>query len=89
MRGKCGVLAVTFSVMKNAPCFGDLFFGFPFWDATLECASGARCWIYFFGVDWSVRGLTSPQFEERNFAVKVLLISMLMGWSWEVPMTVE
>jgi hypothetical protein len=36
MRGKRGVLAVAFSVVKNAPGFWDLFFGFPSWDAKLE-----------------------------------------------------
>lgn len=30
MRGKRGVLAVTFSVVKNAPGFGDLFLIVPF-----------------------------------------------------------
>ena len=29
MRGKRGVFAVTFSVVKNAPGFGDLFFWLP------------------------------------------------------------
>jgi hypothetical protein len=32
MRGKRGVLAVTFSEWEDAPGFEDLFLGFPFWE---------------------------------------------------------
>ncbi|WP_353063713.1 hypothetical protein RBB77_21015 [Tunturibacter psychrotolerans] len=36
MRGKRGVLAVTFSVVKNAPDLGIYFSGFQFWSETLR-----------------------------------------------------
>jgi hypothetical protein len=45
MRGKRGVLAVTFSVLKNAPDFWDLFFwGFRF-GLVGSCYGGATRFV--------------------------------------------
>jgi len=40
LRGERGVLAVTFWGSKDSPRFGDLFWGFPFWECGRDDAPG-------------------------------------------------
>ena len=43
---------------------------------------------YFPGEEGTTNGLTVPQSDARNFAVKVLSIAMFTGLPWVVPVTI-
>jgi hypothetical protein len=54
----------------------------------MEFFNAAGVGPYLPGEDGTTNGLTAPQSEARNFAVKFLSIAMFRGLPWAVPVTI-